>query len=316
MEVVSRAVGRPLTFTIMQSDRRPGLWAWVMDRVAEARARGVDLRPQTSARGTGIVYGLVGRTPYDDLPAWAKPWPGPSRRGWPPWPTRRPPPPGVPGRRAPGADLPAGPPKDPDKLYLLPPGPARYDVGPGNSLAAEAARRQTTPAGAFLAYTVETGGRGLLYYPVLNQDLDAVAQMLTNPDVVVGVADVVADVALTMDVGQSTYLLGEWVRDRGLLDVGRAVHKLTREGAQLYGIADLGVLAPGAHADLNVIDLDRLGLDAPEMVADFPLGAERYVQRAHGYDLTLVNGRALVEADELTDERPGRVVRPQAGGPR
>jgi N-acyl-D-amino-acid deacylase len=52
------------------------------------------------------------------------------------------------------------------------------------------------------------------------------------------------------------------------------------------------------------------------MVADFPLGAERYVQRAHGYDLTLVNGRALVEADELTDERPGRVVRPGAAARR
>jgi N-acyl-D-amino-acid deacylase len=88
METVSRAAGRPLTFTIMQSDRRPGLWAWVMERVAEARARGADLRPQTSARGTGIVYGLVGRTPYDDLLPGPSSWPGPSRSGSPPWPTR------------------------------------------------------------------------------------------------------------------------------------------------------------------------------------------------------------------------------------
>ena len=316
MEAVSRAASRPLTFTITQSDRRPGLWAWVMDEVAGARARGADLRPQTSARGTGIVYGLVGRTPYDDLPAWAelmaRPWDARvaalADEGY-----RR--------RLQDEADEPrdlSGPlaPKDPGRLYLLPPGRARYDVAPANSLAAEAERRQTTPAGAFLAFTVETGGRGLLYYPVLNQDLDAVAQMLTNPDVVVGVADAGAHVALTMDAGQTTYLLEHWVRERGLLDVGRAVAKLTREGAELYGIPDRGVLAPGAHADLNVIDLDRLGLDAPEMVADFPLGAQRYVQRAHGYDLTLVNGRALVEADELTDERPGRVVRPGAGARR
>ena len=316
MESVSRAAGRPLTFTITQSDRRPGLWAWVMDQVAEARARGADLRPQTSARGTGIIYGLVGRTPYDDLPSWrelmAQPFPGRvaalAGEAWR-------------DRLVHEADQPrslSGPlaPKDPAKLYLLPPGRARYDVGPANSLAAEAERRGTTPAGAFVAFTVETGGRGLLYYPVLNQDLDAVAQMLRNPDVVVGVADAGAHVALTMDAGQSTYVLEHWVREQGLLDVGRAVHKLTREGAELYGIPDRGVLAPGAYADVNVIDLDRLGLDAPEMVADFPLGAQRYVQRAHGYDLTLVNGRALVEADELTDERPGRVVRPAAAGRR
>jgi N-acyl-D-amino-acid deacylase len=298
------------------SSCRPGLWAWVMDQVAEARARGADLRPQTSARGTGIVYGLVGRTSYDDLPAWAelmaRPWEARvaalADEG-----TRR--------RLQDEADEPralSGPlaPKDPAKLYLLPPGRARYDVAPANSLAAEAERRQTTPAGAFLAFTVETGGRGLLYHPVLNQDLDAVAQMLINPDVVVGVADAGAHVALTMDAGQTTYLLEHWVRERGLLDVGRAVAKLSREGAELYGIPDRGVLAPGAYADVNVIDLDRLGLDAPAMVADFPLGAQRYVQRAHGYELTLVNGRALVEADELTDERPGRVVRPGAGARR
>jgi N-acyl-D-amino-acid deacylase len=44
-------------------------------------------------------------------------------------------------------------------------------------------------------------------------------------------------------------------------------------------------------------------------VADLPLGANRYVQRASGYDWTIVNGRILAEGDELTDERPGRVVR-------
>ncbi len=134
--------------------------------------------------------------------------------------------------------------------------------------------------------------------------------MLVNPDVLVGVADAGAHVALTMDAGQSSYLLAHWVRDQGLLDVGRAVHKLTREGAEAFGIADRGLLAPGAYADVNVIDLDGLGLTAPDMAADFPLGAQRYVQRARGYDYTLVNGAVLVDHDELTGERPGQVVTP------
>jgi len=50
MEEVSRVSGRPLTFGITQSDRRPGLWSWVMDEVAAGRSRGAGLRPQTSAR--------------------------------------------------------------------------------------------------------------------------------------------------------------------------------------------------------------------------------------------------------------------------
>jgi N-acyl-D-aspartate/D-glutamate deacylase len=39
MEEVSRASGRPLAFAITQSDRRPGLWSWVMEQAAAARAR-------------------------------------------------------------------------------------------------------------------------------------------------------------------------------------------------------------------------------------------------------------------------------------
>ncbi|MEX5631791.1 N-acyl-D-amino-acid deacylase family protein [Parafrankia sp. FMc2] len=308
MEEVSRASGRPLTFAIMQSDRRPDLWAWVMEQVAGARARGADLRPQTAARGSGILYGLMGRTPYDSVPSWAelmaRPWPDrlaaladPALRD----------------RLVEEAAAPtnlSGPlaPKDPAKLYLLPPGSAGYEVGADNSLAAEAARRGVSPAAAFLDYTVETAGQGLLYYPVLNQDLDAVAAMLTNADVVVGVGDAGAHVALTMDAGQPTYLLRHWVRERGLLDIGLAVRKLTREGAELFGIADRGLLAPGMFADVNVIDLERLDLDTPRMLADFPLGANRYVQRARGYDYTLVNGAVLIDHDQLTDERAGCVV--------
>ncbi|MGI8329433.1 N-acyl-D-amino-acid deacylase family protein [Actinomadura scrupuli] len=310
MEQVSRASGRPLAFSIMQSDRRPGLWSWVMEQVAAARGRGADVRPMTAVRGSAIVYGLAGRTPYDTLPAWAEFMAGPFAarlEALADEPVRR--------RLLAEAERPAemsGPlaPKDPAKLYLMPPGSADYDVRPENSLAAEAARRGTSPAAAFLDYTVETRGLGLLYYPVLNQDLDAVAQMITNPDVVVGVADAGAHVALTMDAGNSTYLLRHWVRDEGLLDIGRAVRKLTLEGADLFGLAGRGVLTPGAFADVNVLDLEGLYLHTPEMVADFPLGAKRFVQRARGYDYTIVNGSVIVDHDELTGQRPGRLVTP------
>jgi N-acyl-D-amino-acid deacylase len=308
MEDVSRASGRPLTFAITQSDRRPGLWAWVMDRVAAARGRGADLRPQTSARGTAILYGLMSRTPYDALPAWADLMARPAH-----------------DRRAALADenfrtrliaeanYPShqeGPlaPKDPAKLFLLPPGEARYDVRPENSLAAAAKRGGGTPAAAFIDYLRKTDGAGLLYYPVLNSDLDAVASMITNPDVVIGLGDAGAHVALTMDAGQPTYVLSHWVREEGLLSLGHAVRKLTLEGAELFGIPGRGVLAPGAFADVNVIDLDHLCLLTPELVTDFPLGASRFVQRARGYDYTLVNGTVLADHGELTGARPGRVI--------
>jgi len=308
MSEVSRASGRPLTFAITQSDRRPGLWSWVLDETAAARAAGADLRPQTSARGTAILYGLAGRTPYDELPAWRnlmeKPYPeriralaDPSARSLLAAEAERPV-----SRSGPLA------PKDPGKLFLLPPGEARYDVSADNSLAALAARTGVPPAAAFADYLLATKGEGLLYYPVLNGDLDAVAAMITTPEVVIGLGDAGAHVALTMDAGQPTYVLSHWVRDTGLLPLETAVRKLTAEGAELFGIPDRGVLTPGAFADVNVIDLAALRLLTPELTRDFPLGAPRYVQRAEGYDCTLVNGAVLTEGGELTGDLPGRVI--------
>jgi N-acyl-D-aspartate/D-glutamate deacylase len=280
-----------------------------MEETAAARRRGADLRPQTAARGTAILYGLAaGRTPYDGLPSWAaimeKPYAERHRRILDP--AAR----GQLVAEAESAAVASGPlaPKDPARLFLLPPGEARYDVSPGNSLAALASRLGVPRSAAFLAYLEATEGRGLLYYPVLNADLSAVAAMITNPDVVLGLGDAGAHVALTMDAGQPTYMLAHWVRDEGLLTVGEAVRKLTAEGASLFGIPDRGVLRPGACADVNVIDLAALRLDAPELVRDFPLGASRHVQRAGGYQATLVNGQVVAERGELTGERPGQLV--------
>jgi N-acyl-D-aspartate/D-glutamate deacylase len=310
MAEVSRTSGRPLTFSIMQSDRRPDLWSWVLDRVAEERARGADVRPMTAVRGSAIVYGLVGRTPYDGLPTWAEVMAQPFPQRLTALADAS-----VRERLVREAESPveqSGPlaPKDAAKMYLLPPGSADYDVSNANSLAAEAARRGVSAPAAFIAYLLATDGLGLLYYPVLNQDLDAVATMITNPDVVVGVADAGAHVALTMDAGNTTYFLAHWVRDTGLLDIGTAVRKVTVEAADLWGIEGRGTLRPGGYADVNVIDLDGLYLHTPEMVHDLPLGAQRFVQRARGYDYTLVNGEVLIEHDELTGARPGRVVTP------
>lgn len=310
MEQVSRDSRRPLTFAMMQSDRRPDLWAWVMERVAEIRGRGAQLWPQTTARGVGILYGLEGRTPYDAVAGWedfAAATANDRRTAL-----------ADPERFAAlvaAAEAPSemrGPlaPKDPAAMFLLHPGAARYDISDDNSLAAEAARRGVSPAEAFLSFCQETDGEGLLYYPVLNQDPEAIRSMLHNPDVVLGVADAGAHVAMTMDAGQATYFLSHWVRDRGEFDLGRAVQRLTLDGAQLFGIPDRGVLREGAFADINVIDLDRLELQVPRMHTEFPLGAQHYVQRARGYDHTLVNGEVVLEGDELTGSRPGVVLSP------
>jgi N-acyl-D-aspartate/D-glutamate deacylase len=89
----------------------------------------------------------------------------------------------------------------------------------------------------------------------------------------------------------------------------RAVRIQTADNAALYGLADRGTIAPGMRADLNLIDLDALSIASPEMVFDLPAEGRRLVQRATGYDATIVAGQVTFERGEPTGARPGAVVR-------
>ncbi len=66
-------------------------------------------------------------------------------------------------------------------------------------------------------------------------------------------------------------------------------------------------------ADVNVIDFEHVGIQAPEMVFDLPAGAGRMIQRSTGYVATVVAGETVVEGGECTGAMPGALVRgPQA----
>ena len=70
MGEISRQSGRPVSFGLTQSEKRPGLSAAVIGFAHEENAAGADLRPQTTARGVGILFGLETRTPFDKSPSW------------------------------------------------------------------------------------------------------------------------------------------------------------------------------------------------------------------------------------------------------
>ena len=83
----------------------------------------------------------------------------------------------------------------------------------------------------------------------------------------------------------------------------------TRKTAELYGLGDRGVLAPGMLADVNVIDYDALRLSPPRMVFDLPASGRRLVQHAEGYVATLKCGEPIFENGESTGALPGKLVR-------
>ena len=114
------------------------------------------------------------------------------------------------------------------------------------------------------------------------------------------------------DASMPTWMLTHWVRDRSRgdrLPLELIVKRQTSDTAQLYGLEDRGVLAPGYVGDVNVIDYDGLRLHSPEVVADLPAGGRRIVQRADGYLVTIKSGTVTFRDGEPTGAHPGRLLR-------
>jgi N-acyl-D-aspartate/D-glutamate deacylase len=198
----------------------------------------------------------------------------------------------------------------PDEMFVLPEGDARYDLGFADSLAGHAQRLGVSPAAAFVELALERDGHLLVNWPFLNDDMGAVETMLQHPAIVMGLADAGAHVGLIMDSSQPSFFLSYWVRDRGLFSIGEGVRRLTSDTARLFDLTNRGVLAPGAYADVNILDLDAVRVPQPEYVHDFPGGAGRYVQRGTGYRATLVNGEVFMEDGEHAGPLAGRLLRP------
>lgn len=295
---ISRRNGRPVSFGLVSSLRRPELYSAVVEMAHEQNDAGAMIRPQTTCRGIGVIYHLLNRLPFRNE-AWRQ------VMGLPPEqrlaaisdPTRRPE----------LADCELASPAD--RMWILPDGDARYDCRDEDNLATIAARAGVTPAEAFIDRCIANDGHVNLNYPILNESFDAVQAMLDDPMITLGLADAGAHVGQIMDSSQPTFFLTYWVRERERWPLEEAIRRLTSDTADLFGISGRGRLAEGQHADVNVIDFDNLSLPQPEYVFDFPNGAGRYVQGASGYDYTIVNGQVFMENGEHTGLFAGTTLR-------
>ena len=62
---ITRRSGRPSTFGLVYSARKPEMSDLVLGYVSEQNAAGANLRPQTTCRAIGVVLGIQHRTPWD-----------------------------------------------------------------------------------------------------------------------------------------------------------------------------------------------------------------------------------------------------------
>ncbi len=164
------------------------------------------------------------------------------------------------------------------------------------------------PAETFLRMSRETRGKALFTKLFFNPNLRAVEDLISGGHILPGLGDAGAHVGQVMDSGWCSFVLSHWVRARGLFSAEEAVRRMSSAPARIMGLTDRGRLEPGLRADVNVIDLARVSEHMPEYVRDFPNGAGRFVQRARGYRATLCNGALLLEHDQHTGARGGRVL--------
>jgi N-acyl-D-amino-acid deacylase len=186
-----------------------------------------------------------------------------------------------------------------------------YDFEPDDSLAAVADRGDEHPAETFLRMSRESRGRALFTFRMFNPNTRALADLISGEHVFPGLGDAGAHVGQIMDSGWCSYVLSHWTRDKGLFSVGEAVRRMTSAPARIMGVGDRGRLGVGLRADLNVIDFEKVAERMPEFVYDFPGGHGRFIQRADGYRATICNGEVILENDEHTGARGGRILRNQ-----
>ena len=96
-------------------------------------------------------------------------------------------------------------------------------------------------------------------------------------------------------------VVAKYVMEDGVITLEEAIRRMTSLAAQRLGMEDRGVVAPGMAADLVIFDPARLR-DRADFGADATLQSE-------GVDYLFVNGELVIDDGELTDAKPGRLLR-------
>jgi N-acyl-D-amino-acid deacylase len=143
---------------------------------------------------------------------------------------------------------------------------------------------------------------GAIYFQMADEDLE---RILAYPRTMVG-SDGLPGMAHPHPRLWGTFprVLGRYVREKGLLSLEQAVHKMTGLPAKTYGLKERGLVQAGYFADLTLFDpaavIDRATYEDPEQPAD-------------GIRQVLVNGTPVWGPNGTTGARPGRfLVRAEA----
>jgi N-acyl-D-aspartate/D-glutamate deacylase len=318
---LSAAAGRPATFTLFETFADREQAHRVIAMVEAANRDRSKVFPQVGSRPTGFVFSLGSYHPFMAKPSYlALAHLRPADRA------REMRDPAVKARILPEDNVPptlvgsmeALIPNAPFPMQQTFPLPvdATYEPLPAESFQAVAEARGESDGRSAL-YDHLVGGDGsefavAFFTGYSAYTLDGLRELQLSDTTVVGLSDGGAHVGAIFDAVNPTYQLSYWARDRRrgpTLPLAHVINRQTRRNAELFGLTDRGLIAPGLRADLNVIDFDRLKLGRMSFHHDLPAGGARLLQGAEGYLATLIGGEITRRFDTDTGARPGRLTR-------
>jgi len=156
-------------------------------------------------------------------------------------------------------------------------------------------------AAALVLELEENGGCSAVYHAMADEDVE---RIMRHPRTMIasdgGIFMPGPNVPHPRNYGAFARVLALYVREKGTLDFTTAIHKMSRMPADRIGLAERGRIAPGAFADIAVLDpatvQDRATFDDPH-------------QLSTGVSHVIVNGTLTLANGEMLGARAGRVLR-------
>ncbi|MBJ7001761.1 D-aminoacylase [Streptomyces sp. CRPSP2-6A1] len=135
------------------------------------------------------------------------------------------------------------------------------------------------------------------------------AETWRHEDVLLGGSDAGAHLDRMCGAPYTTRFLGDCLRGRKLVALEQAVKMLTDDPARLFGLRERGQIQRGWHADLVLLDPERIDAGQARLVHDLPGGSPRLDSRALGVRAVWVGGVEAIRDDVVSGAVPGKVLR-------
>jgi N-acyl-D-aspartate/D-glutamate deacylase len=312
LEEIAAESGRPVVIAaLFHSNTNPEAAFKTLDQVNEARARGRRLTAQTSACPLSMDFTF--RSPYlfESMNAWK---PAMAAHGdaalkkiysdasW---------------RQSVKDELSAARGQrlfnsEWDKLFVVEAGRPENRAKEGADLATLAKAAGRDPLDYILDFALSENLDTYFVAQLLHNDEKAVGRILADPATHISLSDAGAHLTFFCDAGFGLHLMGHWSRDQGVLSLEQAVHRLSGQPADLFGIKDRGFLREDQAADLLLFDPKTVARGPKKRVFDLPAGAARLTAGGLGVHGVWVNGTRVADSSGLCVERsarPGKVLR-------